>query len=231
MNNTPKEVPSQAVALSIQAENMLSIAREVKITSVVEYQGAASQLKTIKAKAKELEETRKGITSPMDEAKKRVMDFFRAPLQFLSDAEQIIKRGMIAYDLEQEKKRREEEALLRELARKEQERLEKAADKKATKAEGKGEIEKADEIRNNVPIIPMPILPAGTPKISGITKRTVWSGTVIDKMALIRAVAAGQAPASLLDINTTVLNQMARALRGEMAYPGVKAVETQQIAV
>lgn len=229
-NSIPKEITQEVVAMSGEAETMLTVAKDFKIANAEEYTGAVTQLKAIKAKAKELEETRKSITGPMDDAKKRVMDFFRKPLQFLADAEAVIKRGMIAYDTEQEKKRREEEARLQELARKEQERLEKAAEKKAEKAEAKGNTERAAEIRESVPVVAMPTVAVARPKVEGIARRSTWSGEVVDKMALIKAVAAGKAPATLLAVNQTALNQMARALKDELSYPGVKAVETQQIA-
>lgn len=229
-NNVPKEVPKQAVELSGQAETMLTVAKDFTIATAAEYSDAATQLKDIKAKAKELEDTRKGITGPMDEAKKRVMDFFRRPLQCLVDAEKTIKDGMIAFDKEQDRLRKAEEARLAEEARKEQERLDKTAEKKAEKAEAKGNEEKAAEIRNGVPVVTAPVLADTKPKVTGITRRSTWSGEVVDKMELIKAVAEGRAPATLLDVNTTVLNQMARALKSEMAYPGVRAVEAQQIA-
>ena len=229
-NNIPLEITDQALELSTQAERLLVVAQDFKIATITEYTSAAGQLKAIKAKAKELDETRKGLTSPLDESKKRIMDFFRKPLQFLADAEAVIKKSMISFDNEQARIRREEEARLQELARKEQERLAKAAEKKAEKAEAKGDTEKAEEIRESVPVIPVPILADNKPKVAGISTRTTWAGAVVDKMALIKAVAAGQAPITLLDVNTTVLNQMARALKDEMNYPGVKAISTQSIA-
>lgn len=232
MNNTvkiPKEIPHDTVALTSPAEGMLTKAKEYIISTVEQYAGAATQLNEIKAKSKELEEKRKGIVGPMNEAVKRVNEFFRAPLQFLADAEAAIKRSMITFDNEQNRIRREEEARLQEIARKEQERLTKAAEKKAATAEAKGDTWKAEEIRESVPVVAAPVL-ADKPKVAGIAMRTTWSGEVTNKMELIKAVAEGKAPATLLDVNMPALNQMARALKEEMNYPGVKAVSSQHVA-
>lgn len=222
-------IPAEAVALSNEAETMLSVAQGFLIRNQDEYGGAVIQLKAVKAKAKELEESRVSMTKPLDTSKKTIMDFFRKPLQFLTDAETSIKRAMLTFDNEQARIRREQEAKAQEAARKEQDRLDKLAEKKAEKAEAKGNTEKAEEIRASVPVVPVPIM-AAAPKVQGISTRTTWGGKVTDKMALIKAVAAGQAPASLLDVNMPALNQMARALKGEMNFPGVEAVATQQIA-
>ena len=85
-------IPQEAVVLAKEAEEMMVGANRYKITTATEYTGAAEQLKLVKAKAKDLDTTRKNLTQPIDESKKRIMDFFRAPLQFLADAEAAIKK-------------------------------------------------------------------------------------------------------------------------------------------
>jgi hypothetical protein len=59
----------------------------------------------------------------------------------------------------------------------------------------------------------------------GLTRRVTWSAQVVDKMALVKAVAAGKVPLAYLDVNQRVLDMQASALKSEMAIPGVKAVE------
>jgi hypothetical protein len=166
----------------------------------------------------------------MNEAVKRVNEFFKAPLQFLTDAEAAIKKSMITYDNEQARILRDQQAKLQEEARKEQARLAELAEKTAAQCEEKGDTWTAAEIRENVPVVSAPVLANTKVKVAGISTRTTWSGEVTDKMALIKAVAEGRAPATLLDVNMPALNQMARALKGEMSYPGTKAVATQNIA-
>jgi hypothetical protein len=226
----PKEIPAETIVLTSPVEGMLTKARAYVISTVDQYTGAASQLKEIKAKAKELEEKRTGIVKPMNEAVKRVNEFFKAPLQFLTDAEAAIKKSMITYDNEQARLLREQQAKLQEEARKEQVRIAELAEKTAAQCEEKGDTWSAAEIRESVPVVSAPILADNKVKVAGISTRTTWSGEVTDKMALIKAVAEGNAPATLLEVNMPALNQMARALKGEMIYPGTKAVATQNIA-
>lgn len=219
-------ITPEANKLAEQSAGLLAVAQAYKIDSPEMYQAAGDELKHIKAKAKELDETRKSLTKPIDEAKARIMDFFRQPLDFLSKAESIIKGSMLTYQNEQERIRREEEARRQEIARKEQERLQKRAEKAAEK----GQTEKAEALLETANAIPTPIVAPAMQKVSGIATKTTWKAEVVDKMALIKAVAAGQVPLSVLEVNQTVLNKMAVALKEELSYPGVKAVAEQSIA-
>lgn len=142
--NMQVNIPLEAQAEAQQAGAILAEAQTYTITSVGQYEGAAGELKKIKAKAHEIEARRKAITEPMDRAKKEVMDFFRAPLQNLQDAEQAIKGQMIAFDREQQRIRAEAERVAREEAEKirrqaeaEAARMEQAAREKREKEEAK----------------------------------------------------------------------------------------------
>jgi DNA repair exonuclease SbcCD ATPase subunit len=111
-------------ALASSAERTLSIVQDFKIDSDTMYGIAADELSAIKRKTKELEAQRVGITKPLDEAKKNVMDLFRRPLEVLAQAEATLKRAMIGYQDEQERLRKAEQARLEAAARAERERLE-----------------------------------------------------------------------------------------------------------
>ena len=105
-----------------------------------------------------------------------------------------------------------------------------------------------------------PVVHVAAPKVAGISTREVWSAEVVDKAKLIVAVAVGvmsrqdiiaiarhagltaeeltqsipmaltEAPAELLEVSMVTANKMAKALKGGMQYPGLKAVCTQQMA-
>lgn len=100
-----------------------------EIDSPAMYGIAADGLKQIKGKIRELDDQRKSITKPLDEAKLQVMNLFRRPLEALAGAEQSIKQKLIAYEAIEEQKRREEQERLAEIARKERERLQAEARK------------------------------------------------------------------------------------------------------
>lgn len=100
-------------ALSSSAQRALTSANSLVIDSHEMYQIAGEDLSNIKRRQKDLEEQRTGIVKPLNEAVKRINDMFRAPMDFLTQAEGILKRRMLAYTDEQERKRRVEEAKLR----------------------------------------------------------------------------------------------------------------------
>lgn len=247
------ETPDQQ-ALTTQAERVLNVAQAYKISDGTMYALAADELKQIKAKITTLDGQRKAITKPLDEVKAKVMDLFRRPLEILQQAETVLKRAILTYDEEQERIRREQE----ERIRREQDEARRKAEADAAEARRKAEeaaraareaasqeeraqaeanlqaasqaLEQAQVEEQTLATAPTPFVPPATPKVGGISKRSNWKGECFDAMALIKAVAAGEAPATLLEVNYTVLNQMAKALKGAMSYPGCRAVEEKLIA-
>lgn len=114
-------------------QRMLSAARSYLIDCPEVYEAAAEDLKAVKAKFKELDAKRKEIVEPLNKAVKAINDLFRPPLEYLTQAEGVLKGALLGYDQEQEAKRKAEQARLEAIARAEQERLkaEAAAAEKA----------------------------------------------------------------------------------------------------
>lgn len=125
---------AQAQALVLKASRQLAQAQGYVIDSPELFDAAADDLKQVKAQLKTLEEKRKTMTVPLDNAKKAIMDFFRQPTTYLEQAEQLIKGSMLTYQQAEEAKRRAEQARLDELARLERERLRKEAEEAAAEA-------------------------------------------------------------------------------------------------
>ena len=223
---TELQIPTDVQEQALACEKMLRVAREFVIDTPEMLDTAADELKKIKAKSKDLEDQRKRMTKPLDDSKKQIMDFFRGPLQFLADAESAIKRAMLTFSREQERKRQEAEAAAREKARKEQERLEA----RAKAAAEKGQEEKAEQLMQQAESVPVPIVPQAAQAPAGISMRETWRAEVVDKMALIKAVAAGEVPDLVLIVDMKVLNAQARALKSALRYPGVQAVSEQTVA-
>lgn len=233
MSTTPEtysdkpHIPAAALTLADEAKQLLDDAQQFTVASDPEYEIAGTDLKRIKDKMRALDDMRKSITRPIDAAKKAVMDFFRAPEDFLKSAESTYKRSMLAYQQDQERKRREEEARIRELQRQEQERLAKEAEV----AEKAGDKETAEAIIQQAAEMPTAIVPRrDPPKVAGVKTQTRWSAEVTDQMMLIKAVAAGQVPMIAIEINQRFLNQQAVSLKGALNIPGVKAVSKEGIA-
>jgi membrane peptidoglycan carboxypeptidase len=74
-------------------------------------------------------------------------------------------------------------------------------------------------------MVTAPVIAAPVQKTAGISTRSNWTAEVVDLMELVKAVAAGTHPLSLLQADTAKLTQMAKALKSELNIPGVRAVE------
>jgi hypothetical protein len=64
--------------------------------------------------------------------------------------------------------------------------------------------------------------PEGPVAAFGVSYRANWKVEIIDLMALVKAVAKGEIPATVLLPNLPVLNGMAKAYRNTQAIPGVR---------
>lgn len=214
-----KEVEADALALVTSAESFA-------ITTAEQYESSADFLKRIKAKGNALRDLRLSMTRPIDEAKARVMDLFRPAGDQLDRAEQILKKAMITFTTEEERKRKEIEDAAREQAEKEAAKLQRQADK----ARMKGKDDKADELEERAVTVPTPIVPSEVPKVSGVAFRTTWHAEVEDFELLVLEVATGHQPMALLQANQKVLDAQARSLKNQMKIPGVRAVPDQGVA-
>lgn len=216
-------------ALILSADQLLSLARQsyAVITTADECEAAGEDLKGIKAKQKALEDARTAITKPLLEAQRAVNALFKKPQDMLLEAERIVKRGILAYQDAEERKRREAEAAAAEAARKEREKLEA----QAAKAAAAGKTGKAEALAATAAAIPERIeIQSGAPVISGVSSRTTWRAEVTDKAALVAYISAHPEWLHLVELNMTALNGLARSQKSALALPGVRAIEEKQIA-
>lgn len=134
-------VPTSAT-LNVIGSRSFEIAESIVIDSPAMLDVAGSELIAIKKKRNELDDKRKAITGPLDQAKKEIMDLFRAPLDFLDRAESVLKTGISTYQNEQKRIAAEAQRKLDEEAAKERNRL--AAEAAAIAAKAK---EAEDKLR------------------------------------------------------------------------------------
>ena len=178
---------------------------------------AGVELKETKSRIRTLDEERKKITKPLDDAKKAAMELFKKPTDILLKAEQILKQSILTYNKKQEDKRREEEAKLQREADKRQRELEA----QAKKHEEKGNFEKAEARRALADEVVPAIAPTSAPKIAGIQKRTIWGYKVVD-LSLV--------PREYMIVNETMLGQTAKSSKGTLKIPGVEFFSKEIIA-
>ena len=197
-------------ALAKSAERVLAIARSIVVDSNEMAKIAAAELVTIKGRAKELDEERKRITKPMDDAKKAVMDIYKPAIERLGQAETALKDAISNYQKEQ---RRLADLAAAEAARNAREEAQKLA-AKAEKLEAKGKTEDAEAMRNVAAMtVAAPVTVAAPTKLAGVSSRKVWKASVTDRAAAIKAMADNPAYQHLLTIDESALNKLAAAMK------------------
>lgn len=202
---------------------MLDESTGIIVVDQKSYEDAGMFLRKVKAKSQELDSRRKLITRPLDQAKKAVMDLFRDPIDLLAKAESNLKRSMLAYTQEQERKRQEAERKAQEAARKEEEAKRRKLEARADKAEAKGDTEKAESLREQAEEVhvPRPIVVPQVNRVAGISERKVWKYRIID---------VNKIPREYMIPNEKAIGALARQTNGSIVIPGVEFYTEQTIA-
>lgn len=145
-------------AIDEKATQLARFASDTKIHALAmivrtprEYEQVSAFLSQIKGKQKEIDGHRAYLKEPFLLGCRRVDEFFRAPLQFLKEAETEAKKKLLGYESEQKQIAAEEQRKLEEKARKEREALEakartarEKADREAAELRHKAEEARAD---------------------------------------------------------------------------------------
>ena len=215
-----------------------------------EYEQVSTFLSQIKAKHNEIEGHRQHLKEPFLIGGRRVDEFFRAPLQFLKDAETTAKQKLLGYESEQRRIAAEEQRRLEEKARREREALEakarkerEEADRKAAEARQKAEearaagdlhqavvlenqatkIEEKSEVKATAAEIKAAQVVA--PKVEAYIPPVVGQSSRTIWKA--RVVDAAQIPREYMVPNEKMLNDVAGATKGKLAVPGVEFYSEQ----
>lgn len=213
-----------------EAQGALTLAEAFTIDSPEVYAYAADELKGIKSRIKALDDERKKITKPLDDAKKAVMDLFRKPIELLTQTENTYKRAMLAYDNEQRRIAAEQQAEIAKKAAAERARIEAEA-KKAEQAEQAGQPEAAAALHTAAAIVTAPTVAPPVTKTAGISTRSVWKAEVTDKRALLEFVLANYDTFEhVVQPDMKAISELARAMKANLNVPGLKAVEEQTMS-
>lgn len=151
----------------------------------------------------------------------------------LEQAERIVKSRGVEFLVEQERIRAEEERKARAEAEAAERKRKAELEAQAQRHEANGNIAKAEERREmaeQVFVAPRPVV-AGAIKAEGQSLKEVWSAEVVDLAALVKAVAEGRAPITLVMADQTALNKQAKATKDAFPIPGVRFFSTKQMAV
>jgi hypothetical protein len=234
-------VPSKE-ALAAESRSWASRARELQIVDRESCINAGTLLRSVKTLRNQvqawfaphidaaMETKRKAEAARKALADER--DRMEAPLV---DAENVLKRSLLAWETKQEQARLEEERRLQAEAQARAEALTLAAAaalETEANATGNAELrQEAEDILSQPIEAPVVVVQKMVPKVDGISYRDNWKAhPTIDIKALAAAVAAGTAPATFLTANMTAINQYGRATHGTHEIPGIRWFNDRQIA-
>ncbi len=218
------EIPDRAVA--DEALGWPDRAKAVVIIGAETYQTACGLLLGIKDLRKKIADTFDPHVSRAFEAHRALVKEKRDAEAPLTQAEQILKQAIGAYDREQERLRQEEQRRIDEAAKKqaEDEAIERAA---ALELEGNefGDAAMVEEARAiiDAPIQPAPLAPAVkmTPKVQGVTLRKTFAFRIVNP-ALV--------PAQYRVIDESKIRGVVRSLGLNASIPGVQVFEETSVA-
>lgn len=192
---------SHALVLGKQASAALTSAIDFIIDSPEMFELAGAELREIKRLQKLVEDERVTVVTPLNLAVKATNDFYRAPANFLADAEARIKNTMLTYSHEQdrlaeiarkaaEQKAREERDRLAEIERKQREQAEQqqrdadAAAARANEAAESGNVEQAMALQETANA-----LQAQAENTSLVAESTALSAAVVTAMPAVSRTA------------------------------------------
>lgn len=202
------EAIKPTIEQQMEQEGALMVQRVtgLTITTDDDYSRGGDILKDIKARIKAVKDYWEAPKAAAQAAHKTLVDREKQMLKPLEDAETTVKKTMLAYTTEQQRKRQEEQARLAELA---------------AQAEQQGDTDGAAFMREMSAAVE-PVQPTG-----GVSVRTTWKARVTDP----KKVPAYFDGYELREINMTALNGLARQYDGGLDIPGVEFYRDSTMSV
>lgn len=188
---------------------MATKVKKLKVATTKDMVKASELLGAIKSRIKRIEEIRLTYTKPLNEALKKINSDFKGAMKPLEEMESEIKRAIIDFRTEEEKKRRVEEDRLRKI---EEERLRKEAKEKKISA------------KKLIENTPMPIVERQPNQIQ--TSQGVVKARMITKF---RIIDESKVPDKYWVIDESLIRQDIRS--GLMQINGVEVYQEEQLAV
>jgi hypothetical protein len=250
--STIVEPPTQE--LTQEGTSLQASAAALVIRDSAGFERAAEMLRAIKVYLRRVSDVFDPICDAAFKAHKTACAQRDGMKRHAVEAETAIKGRMATWEQEQERLRREAEAAAQRererleaealaVAQAEQKRLRDEAQEKilreALEHEAAGDTEAATFLLEEpvyvpvvtpAPVFTPPVRVAAPPRVDGVSFRDTYRAEVTDLMALVQAVAKGQAPLTLLKADETALNGMARSLKTAMKVPGVRVVTSRTVA-
>ena len=216
----------QEKQLEENGQLMVRQAEELTVKTDEDYASAGKVLVEIKTRIKQVQDYWSPLKKNASEAHKALCNREKEMLQPLKDAETVIKKTMLAYTTEVERKRRAEEEEIRRRQQEEAERL--LAD--AVQAQESGDEMSAQMNLAMAQMVnemtPMDVS-SPAPKASGTSIKNVWKARVTNPTA-VPAYINGM---EIRQIDMAALNRIAKMSNGKMTISGVEFYEDSVMAV
>ena len=210
-------IPKEALILAEETGKVVGTIADLKITDASMYAAGGERLKELSAAEKRIEDMRKSLKAPILAAGKAIDAFFNAPLDRIINARNSIKRSLLTYQQEEERKRREIEARAQEEARKAAEKLQKQADAAAAK----GKTEKAEALQQAAASVIVPVIVPTVQRLAGVSNRLTWHYEVTDVSKL---------PREWMSPDDKKLGAYVRSMKSETNIPGVRVYSKDGLA-
>lgn len=207
----PKSPPTVAEVMRAEAITLIKTDGFVEITNELEYAHVAEVLKQVKGTTKRISEYVIALKQPHKDKIDEITDEWRTIIRELAATEVDLKASLVTYSDAMEAKRREEQRLADEAARKEQERLRKRAEKELAA----GNAEKAIGLQERAEAIVAPVSQTRAPKVSGLNMRETYQ-VVVENPDLV--------PNTYKSVDTAKLQRVVSAARGQIDIPGVRII-------
>lgn len=207
-----------------QAMTALEQARAMSIVDDAGFQEAGSFLRMLKGIQKAIDETFDGAIAAAHTAHKAVVAAKKTHSEPIAKAESLAKDKMALYQREAEIRAEKERLRLEAEARK------KAEDEALAAALAAPDAAEADAILSE-PITTAPVKAPTVAKANGVSFRDKHDGVVDSLLDLIKEVAAGRAPISLVMADMTAVRKYAEATKGAVSVKGIRWTKTQVTSV
>jgi len=214
MDSIEKVVKEVGVESGIVAR-MVATAEAGVIRGQPELESAAEQLSSVKGYLKGIEAKYKSWTEGLNQSLKRIRDDYNPVKAAAQKAETIWKNKIDVYEDEQDRKRREAEAKLREQAEKDRLKLQAQAEK----LEVRGKPDQAEAKRMEAENVPTPLV-AAPAKPSTLSYTPEWHYEVTNEKEI---------PPEYWVVDHKRLAQVVRALKGTKEIGGIRQFDKRRI--
>jgi hypothetical protein len=218
MHKVPQVIlPSFDGALADVQRQKLDAARLEVIKNDTDYELYAAKLKDAKAREKTLESGYEQHASPLNVALRAVRDFWNPARDIVK--QECTLRARVLGEYQANKLR--EQRRLQMKADEEAAKQRKALELKASKAEERGNTDKAIALTQMAVSTVAPVIRTDAPKIAGQSVREVWMFQIED---------ASLIPRQYLMPDEKKLGQLARMMKAEAKLPGVRFYSENRVA-